>query len=579
MSRSRRAIRPSIVSLLILLLGWSAQSRGVEAAEHSCADMGDAGLDVASLDLADLGDIDFATSAGAEAQALFDRGLLLLHSFEYKDAADAFRAAQAVEPDFALAYWGEAMTHNHPLWLEEDLDAGRAALAKLAETPEARRAKAPTAREQAYLSAVEILFGDGEKRARDLAYAEAMKALMDADADDLDAAAFYSLALMGTCHDGRDTAVYMRAAAVADAVFDRNRRHPGAVHYLIHATDDPVHAPLGLRAARVYADIAPAAGHALHMPSHIFLALGMWDETSSSNLASWTAVADRVAAEAGAVDRRNFHALLWWHYSLLQQGRHTKARELLDIMTADAAASGSRRTRAHLALMRAAQWVDGERPMTLPAAPDVDELAPSPRASVHYVDGMLALERGDVAAARAAHQAMKDHLAELAKERLERDGYTAGYTKFGPTRTAAARVMALQLEAGIARAAGDTAEVLRLLGKAVDAERDAPFGFGPPVPAKPSNELLGETLLALGRHDEALAQLETALRRTPRRPAALLALARVAGAQGNTELADATHATLRSVWREADSDASRQAEGGAGSRETAATTDVAAERP
>ncbi len=132
--------------------------------------------------------------------------MLLLHSFEYNDARAAFRDAQEAESDFALAYWGEAMTHNHPLWLEEDFEAGQAALAKLGETPEARSTKAATLRERGYLQAVEILFGEGEKRARDRAYADAMEVMMVADPDDLDAASFYALALMGTCHDGRDTA-------------------------------------------------------------------------------------------------------------------------------------------------------------------------------------------------------------------------------------------------------------------------------------------------------------------------------------------------------------------------------------
>src|SRR5690606_15789431 len=169
--------------------------------------------------------------------------------------------------------WGEALTHHHPIWMEQDRDAALAALDALATSPEARLALAPTEREKDYLRTLDVLFGEGEKEARDDAYAEAMAALAARYPDDLDAAAFHALALLGTAHEGRDFATYMRAAAVAEAVFDRNPRHPGAAHYLIHAYDDPVHAPPGLRPARAYAEIAPDASHALHMPSHIYVAL------------------------------------------------------------------------------------------------------------------------------------------------------------------------------------------------------------------------------------------------------------------------------------------------------------------
>ncbi len=192
-----------------------------------------------------------------------------------------------------MAYWGEAMTFNHPLWMEQDAGAARKALEKLAPTPEARLAKAPTEREKMYLSAVEALYGKGDKAANDKDYAEAMRRLHEKFPEDENAAAFYSLALLGTCEGKRDYPTYMKAAAVAEEVFAKNPLHPGAVHYLIHSYDDPVHAPLGMRAARVYAKIAPAAGHALHMPSHIFFASGMWEEAAASNEAAWKASLDR----------------------------------------------------------------------------------------------------------------------------------------------------------------------------------------------------------------------------------------------------------------------------------------------
>jgi tetratricopeptide (TPR) repeat protein len=214
---------------------------------------------------ADLGRLEFTNSGAPEAQEAFTRGVLLLHSFEYADAAEAFRKAQQLDPGFAMAYWGEAMTYNHSLWGEQDREAAWQVLKRLGQTQEARLAVAPTEREKKYLTAVEILYGEGTKLERDIAYAEAMRRLSERYPADDEAKAFYAVALLGTAHDGRDHTIYMRAAAQAEEVFRANPRHPGAVHYLIHSYDDPVHAPLGLRAARAYSDIAPAASHAQHM--------------------------------------------------------------------------------------------------------------------------------------------------------------------------------------------------------------------------------------------------------------------------------------------------------------------------
>jgi hypothetical protein len=233
-----------------------------------------------------LGDVTFPNSGAPAAQESFLTGLAQLHNFEYASAAEQFRKAQQLDPAFAMAYWGEAMTYTHPVWMEQDRDAARTALARLGATPEARVAQAKTRREQDYLRAVDILYGDGEKHARDFAYANAMAGLYRSYPDDPDAAAFFALSLLGTAHAGRDFTIYMRAASIVEPVFRDHPNHPGAAHYLIHAYDDPVHAPLGLRAARAYAKIAPSAGHAQHMTSHIFVALGMWDDVVAANEAA-----------------------------------------------------------------------------------------------------------------------------------------------------------------------------------------------------------------------------------------------------------------------------------------------------
>ena len=233
-----------------------------------------------------LGRISFPNSGNAAAQPYFIRGVLLLHSFEFDDAAEAFREAKRVDPGFALAYWGEALTHTYPLWRHLNREAGLKVLAELGPTPEARLAKAPTARERDYLATLDVLYAAGAQAEALGNYAKAVEALSAKYPEDDEARAFHALAILATNVERRDFAADMRAAALVEEIFLRNQEHPGALHYMIHAYDNPMHAPLGLRAARRYGRIAEQAAHALHMTSHIFLALGMWDDSVAANEAS-----------------------------------------------------------------------------------------------------------------------------------------------------------------------------------------------------------------------------------------------------------------------------------------------------
>ena len=230
-----------------------------------------------------LGTIDFPTSGSAAAQPHFIRGVLFMHSFEYDSAAAEFRKAQAADSSFALAYWGEAMTHTHPVWNEQDLVAARGILQRIGNSAAERKAKAPTHREQMYLDAAEILYGDGSKEKRDTLYSDAMKRIVDAHPEDSEAKAFYALSLIGLSQGVRNVETYVRAGRIAEEIFKSNPDHPGAAHYVIHAYDDPSNAARGLAAARAYSKIAPGAAHAQHMTTHIFLALGMWDDVVSQN--------------------------------------------------------------------------------------------------------------------------------------------------------------------------------------------------------------------------------------------------------------------------------------------------------
>src|SRR5262245_50267569 len=272
------------------------------------------------------GHVAFANSGAARAQADFLDGMALLHDFEYPAARAAFQRAQAADSGFGMAFWGEAMTFNHPIWMQQDLEAARAALKKLAPTPGARRAKAKTEREKGYLDAIEVLYGEGGKEERDFRYEDAMAKLHRSYPDDVDATAFYGLSILGTAHGGRDVAAYMRAAGVLEEAWPDHRDHPGLVHYLIHSYDDPAHAPLGLRAARIYAQIAPDAAHAQHMTSHIFLPLGMWPETVGANVAAIADV-DRTRKAEGKSPLCCGHYPSWLGYAYLQLGQMEKARD------------------------------------------------------------------------------------------------------------------------------------------------------------------------------------------------------------------------------------------------------------
>src|SRR5437870_2524786 len=341
-----------------------------------------------------LGTIDFPTSGAPVAQPQFIRGVLLLHSFEYRDAAQAFREAQRLDPGFALAYWGEALTYTHPIWNEQDLSAARAALQRLGPTPAARRAKAPTPREQAYLETVEILYGDGSKTKRDTAYSLALERLVASFPADREAQVFYALSLLGLNQGVRDVPTYLRAAALLEKVFRDNPQHPGAAHLLIHSYDDPIHARLGLAAARAYAKIAPDAAHAQHMTTHIFLALGMWDEVVSQN---------EIASGRDSSAWTPHHYTWWLGYGYLEQGRYGEALQHLERMRRNADWTTGHGL-ALLAQMRADYVINTERwdSPSLQWRIDLTHARSRARAEDAFVAGFSALKRGDRAAAAAA---------------------------------------------------------------------------------------------------------------------------------------------------------------------------------
>jgi len=544
-----------------------------------------AALALASLNIRaqqdELGRIDFPTSGAAAAQPAFLRGVLLMHSFEYDDAKEAFVEAQKADPDFAMAYWGEAMTYNHAVWQQTAPDLARAALARLAPTAEGRLAKAPTAKEKDWLASLDSLYGAGtstslsaSKLSRDRAYADHMRRMHEKYPADDEVTAFYALALLGTSHGGRDFSTYMKAAALAEQVYAKNARHPGAAHYLIHAYDDPVHAPLGLRYADAYAKIAPAASHALHMPSHIYFALGMWDEASAINEQSMTAADARREEKKLDVEARGFHAMLWLVFSYTQQARFDEARGLLSQMEADAKTSGSVRTRSHLALARAAWLIESRKWGEAKAPVMATGLGAEAAIADLFSIGFAAIRSGNRTAGGSALQQMAALMedaptsagastaapATVGKPRSAAST-TAGITPVVESQvvragtagdTRASQVMAQQLEAVLLFSEGRREEALVLARQAAVVESGLSFEFGPPVPVKPAHELVGEMLMDLRRPREAIPAFEASLKRNPGRALSLLGLGRASLAIKDMSRAMAAYGELRQVWKKAD---------------------------
>lgn len=477
------------------------------------------------------GKVVFANSGSAAAQKDFLAGVALLHDFEYPAAAEAFRRAQAADPGFAMAYWGEAMTFNHPVWMQQNLQAGRAALNKLAPTSTERRARAKTDREKEYLDAVEILYGDGSKEERDFRYRDAMAKLHAHYSDDVDATAFYGLAILGTAHAGRNVATYMRAAGVLEEAWINHRDHPGLLHYLIHCFDDPAHAPLGLRMARLYAKIAPAAGHAQHMTSHIFLALGMWKETVDANIA---AIADVNRERQGKSPLRCGHYPSWLGYAYLQLGEMDKAKAALvscrtalesetvmdhpgHSMDPDDSLSGSFANMRLRYLIDSDDWKGEVASWPLPKT-----AGPGARLDFTFARAMNEIMQNNVVGARRA-------LAELEAAAREVRDLETKRADADPTYRVRPDILVLEARALLAEQENDLSNAEKLLRQAVGLEETLPIAFGPPTIDKPTHELLGEFLLRRDRKGEARAEFERALTRTPGRRLPVASLLAITG--------------------------------------------------
>lgn len=445
--------------------------------------------------------MDFPTSESGPAQQHFLEGVTAMHLHMFEDAQEHFQAAQEIAPDFAMAYWGEALNNHRTIWRIHRRDEAREVLARLAPTAEARAAKAPTAREKAYLHAVELLFGEGTQAERQWAYAEAMRELSEAYPEDMEARAWYALSLMReTPPDRTREQTRSLLASLSLEVLASNPRHPGANRYLIQSTDDPVNTDLGIIAVNNLKMLDLQAAEALHIPSHYYIQHGMWRETAESNMRAFESsmqwVADHDWQLQDLNDHNYGHLLRFANYGFLQSGQLAKAASIRTRVLGDFIASGkAAELAAPLAEVFARHVVDLERWDLALELTSLAEEHNLQQANIWTAIGIAAVRNGNV------------DLAERALARLGDNGGAASEGAIG----------SLQVQGLLYLAQGNNQAALDALQQAIEVnttmnkERPVTLIGIPPRPIKPSHELYGEALLALDRGDEALQAFQTGL--------------------------------------------------------------------
>ncbi len=466
-----------------------------------------------------LGVIELEVTGKKEALPHFEKGLLLLHSFEYSDSREAFRQASEADPNMAMAYWGEAMTHNHSLWHEQDFEEGMQAIRKLEKIDLAK----VTELERDFIGAVKILYeSDSLKSVRDKNYAAEMQRLSVKYPDNHEISAFYSLALLGSVEDGRDEQVYGQGARIAKGILNENPNHPGALHYLIHSYDDPEHAKFALNAADSYAVVAPDASHALHMPSHIYVALGMWDEVVSSNENSYQASLNRMERKGLDNDARGYHAYHWLEYGYLQQGRQEEARKLVEDMAKFTAETPSVRARTHMVFLKGTYLVETEEwtgaIADIPV--EIEDLSVSTRSKYRFIEGMKAFSRGDLETLdRQIEELEKDHQKESYLVTYDSATFCSGASRGDttPSMLLETEITMHQLMALRAWMQEDLDKTEEHLKKSIELQESLSYSYGPPEIQKPTHELYADWLMSVGREQEARVQYEKALERAPKR--------------------------------------------------------------
>ena len=474
-----------------------------------------------------VGTYDFPTStSNAEAQDHFIMGVGYLHSFGFTQAQEAFRRAQEADPDFAMAYWGEVFTYQHPFFGPIS-EGPAAALDRLAPTPELRLAKAPNAKEKGFLKAAEAYATTpGGMPERRRAWMQAMEEVYAQFPEDDEVIAFYTVSMLaaaGASGDMRER-INMKAGALALDLFKRNDNHPGAAHYVIHAFDDPIHAPIALEAAKKYRSIAPAVSHARHMPSHIFIQHGMWDEVAEWNDSAYL-VARELWKPGDAVGEQN-HSSDWGQYGDLQRGDLERSKLWISRAEETLAENpGDMRSTNTLKIMNARHTIETQQWQLRELNDDLtgDEL---------LALGMSAANLGELDLA----DSVAERLAELASD---------------SPNDANLHIMLAEVSAlaNVKRnGARNADEVAALLDDAIARKEAGRLPNGAATPLKPIHEMAGEIHLELGDAATAAELFETSLLRLPNRPHSLLGAARAYASMGEDAKADSMYEQLLTIW-------------------------------
>jgi tetratricopeptide (TPR) repeat protein len=453
-----------------------------------------------------LGAVDFPVSCGPSVQSQFNRSAALLHSFAYTESEKGFRQVLELDPTCAMAHWGVAMSYYHELW-EPPLTADTYAKGQ-SELEQATKAQRPSERELGFISALGTLYSIADKqslRERMLAYERGMAEVAKANPHDTEAQVFYALALLSTAPPTDKThANQKKAVAILEPLYAANPQHPGIPHYLIHACDNAEMASQGVRAAREYSKIAPSAPHALHMPSHIFTRLGMWNESVVSNQA-----ARRAAHEHGDTGEE-LHAMDYLTYAFLQLGRERDAAGVVADLQRMSGLQGEQFKVGYAATAMPARFAAERRNWQEAAAIEPTNSAPPEVTAV----AVWARAIGSARLGRSQDASREvERLAETERQlRGKGNGYWADQVA----------IQIAEASAWIALAKGDGASATKLMTGAADLEdsiEKLPLTPGPIVPAR---EQLGDLLLEMKQPDEALKQFEASLQHSPGRRNALL---------------------------------------------------------
>ena len=497
-----------------------------------------------------LGQVNFPVSCSAAAQKQFNHALALLHSFQYSEADKAFSEVSTTDPNCAMAYWGVAMSYYHPLWVPPnpmDLNKGAAAIER------ARSLHARTERERDYIAALETFYKDADKldhgtRAR--AYEQAMRQIYLRYPKDDEAAIFYALALNERALV-LDEKVYVenkkKAGVILNQVLPKEPNHPGIVHYLIHSYDVPELAYLALPAARNYAKIAPSSSHALHMPSHIFTRLGLWQESIQSNIASAAIAKSKVAkTNPGWASQDQLHALDYLIYAYLQGAQDLKAKGVLDEANslsrvdqeAFQVAFAWSAIPARYALERQ-RWQEAAA-LTLHPTAFPWENFPFAEANIHFARAVGAARSGKAAAAREEIEKLgliQNKLSEI---------------KIGYDWATQVEIQRQTATAWLTQAEGNNDEALRIMRSAADLEDTTEKHPVTPGAILPAREMLGDLLLEVNQSTTALKEYEKVLENSPNRFNSLYGAARAAELSGDRKKARAYYEKLVALCNQSD---------------------------